>query len=502
MHSVLVLDPDSTVKESLCRQLTARGFAAKSAASAEDGLSIIKLHGTPSLGLVTNVELPGLLSGWDMARIVRDYNPHAAIGYLSQSAQRDWAMLGVPNSTIIGGGPGDYEIPDAFFTFCKTDDARRGADAELPQQWQKLNDIVGGEHSALYAHFQHTSNLIAVLEGADHRYTFANTAYLQLVERDVIGKTVIEAFPEVIGQGYVEILDRVFTTGEEFIGHRVEFEMERGNGTRRALLDLIYRPMHGNDGAITGILVEGTDLTASHAARDQISALQNELIHVARVNAMGLLASTLAHELNQPLTAISNFLSAAKMMSKSKHVDPKIVECVEGATASALRAGFIIRRLRNLTTKGPASRQDVTIESVVREAVSIACTGRFEAKVDCDFQAHGYVHVDPIQLQQVILNFLQNAFDAAGGAEVHIAISTVDAGANVECRVCDSGAGIPEAVLSRIFDSFVTTKAEGMGIGLSLSKTIIESHGGSIAARNNPDRGATLSFSLPRVPPP
>ncbi|MDV3458434.1 ATP-binding protein [Sphingomonas sp. HF-S4] len=459
----------------------------------------MKLRGTPSLGLITNVALPGILSGWDMARIVRDYNRHAAIGYLSGEGQRDWAMLGVPNSIVIGSGAIDYEIPDAFFSFCGKDEARRGADAPVAQQWQRLGEIVRGERSTLYAHFQHTSNLIAVLEGPDHRYTFANTAYLQLVERNVVGKTVIEAFPEVIGQGYVEILDRVFTTGEEFIGHRVEFDMARGDGTKRALLDLIYRPMHGNAGAITGILVEGTDLTASHAAQGRIDALQNDLIHVARVNAMGLLASTLAHELNQPLTAISNFLSAAKMMSHAKPVDPKILECVEGATTSALRAGFIIRRLRNLTVKGPASRQDVAIDSVVREAVAIACTGRFEAKVECDFQSRGLVHVDPIQLQQVILNFLQNAFDASDTSEAHIAISTADSDTNVECQVRDSGTGIPRDVLSRIFDSFVTTKTEGMGIGLSLSKTIIESHGGSIAARNNPDRGATLSFTLPRV---
>jgi signal transduction histidine kinase len=99
--------------------------------------------------------------------------------------------------------------------------------------------------------------------------------------------------------------------------------MKRGKSTKRALLDLIYRPMRGNDGAVAGILVEGADLTASHAAQDQITTLQNELIHVARVNAMGLLASTLAHELNQPLTAISNFLFAAKMMSQTKSIDPR-----------------------------------------------------------------------------------------------------------------------------------------------------------------------------------
>jgi hypothetical protein len=121
-------------------------------------------------------------------------------------------MLGVPDSIIIGGA-GEFEIPDAFFTFCKADDAQRGPDAELQQQWQKLDGIVRGERGTLNAHFQHTTNLIAVIEGADHRYTFANTAYLQLVERDVIGRTVIEAFPEVIGQGYVEILDRVSRRG-------------------------------------------------------------------------------------------------------------------------------------------------------------------------------------------------------------------------------------------------------------------------------------------------
>ncbi|WP_404339749.1 sensor histidine kinase [Sphingomonas sp. MMS12-HWE2-04] len=97
----------------------------------------------------------------------------------------------------------------------------------------------------------------------------------------------------------------------------------------------------------------------------------------------------------------------------------------------------------------------------------------------------------------MVLNFLQNALDASAGGEAQILVSTADIGSHVECRVRDSGSGIPPDVLGRIFDSFVTTKAEGMGIGLSLSKTIIESHGGTIAAFNNSERGATLSFSLP-----
>lgn len=499
MHSILVLDRDSTARESLRRQLAARGLAAHSAASAEEALPMLKAGDPPSIGLITNVELAGLISGWDMARIVREHNPHAVVGYLSMSGQRDWAILGVPGSIIISGISGEYEIPEVFFRACEADAPRRAATGESAQPWQKIDDLIRRERSALYAHFQHTPTLIAVLEGADHHFTFANDAYLQLVERDVVGKSVVEAFPEVIAQGYVEILDRVFTTGEEFIAHSIEFEMQRGDRTKRALLDLIYRPMHGADGTVTGIFVEGTDLTANHAAQAKIASLQNELIHVARVNAMGLLASTLAHELNQPLTAISNFLSAAKLIAQTKPVDPAVEECITGANASAIRAGMIIRNLKALTKKGPTVRQDIALETIANEAIAIACTGRFNINVETDFRAENMVHADPVQLQQVALNFIQNAFDASIGGETRICVATADCGSNVELSVRDSGAGIPAEMLDRIFDSFVTTKAEGMGIGLSLSKTIIESHGGMIAARNNPDRGATLSFALPRV---
>lgn len=138
MHAVLVLDPEPTVRDSICRQLLARGVIAKAASSAEDGIAVMKREGTPNLGLITNVALPGAMSGWDIARVVRDYNPNAAIGYLSTAGQRDWAILGVPDSIVIGINAGTYAVPDAFFSACQQDVTKRGVETELPPNGRSL----------------------------------------------------------------------------------------------------------------------------------------------------------------------------------------------------------------------------------------------------------------------------------------------------------------------------------------------------------------------------
>ncbi len=499
MTSVLVVDSDPVVLETTSHQLTLRGCVAYLAIDGEEAIDLILSSGLPLAGLVTNVDLPGRISGWKIARLVRELNPDASVCYLAASGHRDWAVHGVPNSTVIAMPASEQDIADAYFQLRDVANTAQH-DADETAETVRLTQIIRRERDALHAHFAYTPSFIAFLDGPDHCYTFANDAYLKLVEREVVGKTVVEVFPEVIAQGFVEILDRVYRSGEDFIAHGVEFNIDLPDGGAKSMyIDLAYRPIRDADQQVTGIFVEGSDLTERHMTQERINSLQNELIHIARVNAMGIFASTLAHELNQPLTSIHNFMAAAAMIAEKQALDPVIVECLQETRRSALRAGDIIRKLREMTSRRAVSREAIALEPALREAVSTARTGRPNAQVHFDLQSITPVRADLIQLQQVILNLVQNAFEAANDSPVELLISTADEGPFVRVRVRDRGAGIEPHIMPHLFESFSTTKSEGMGIGLSLCKTIIEAHGGVIEAANNGDGGATFSFTLPRA---
>ena len=497
MISVLIVDQDPFALETISHQLDIRGYRAVMVSKSGDAVDLIGRDGKSFAGLVINVDMDDGRSGWDVARSLREINPTAAIGYLSATSHRDWAINGVPDSVLIGAAGGDHDIPDNFFRLCG---AGQPGDVQAKSSSSRLADAIKREQDTLQEHFQRTPSFIAFLEGADHRYVFANQAYIRLVEREVVGLTVVEAFPEVVAQGFVDILDRVYSSGEDFVAHGVEFKISLGlTETKTTYIDLIYRPMHAADGRICGIFVEGEDLTARLATQERISELQNELIYVARINAMGVLASTLAHELNQPLASIQNFVAAAAMLAEKRALDPEFIDYLQGASKNALRAGDIIRRLRAMTVRRSLKREAVALEAALREAVATACTGRHDVRIGYDFRSTGLVRVDPVQLQQVMLNLIRNALESAGPHAPDLFISTVDEGAFVRSCVCDAGTGIDAALLPRIFDAFATSKPEGMGVGLSLCKTIIETHGGKLTARNNEDRGATFCFTLPKA---
>lgn len=498
MIPVVILDRNPVSRELTARQLTERGYSLFTAESTSAATELISGQGASLAGLITEVDHEHY-AGWDLARLAREVNADVAVGYLSAAGHSDWAFRGVPNSVMISTVVGEHDIPDTFFRQCEAN-AVTGHPAADETVEYRPTDAIHRELRALHEHFQRTTSFIAFLEGRDHRYTFANETYVKLVEREVVGRTVKEAFPEAMRQGFIDILDRVFKSGEEFIGHGLRFEIERDDGSiKRTLLDLVYRPIHDAHGHVCGIFVEGEDLTSTQATRAQIAALQNELIHVARVNAMGSFATTLAHELNQPLTSITNLMSAATLIAGRKSTDPEIVDCLNRASTSALRAAEIIRRLRAMTIRQPPRREIVAIDPALREAASTACTGRPDVTISFDFAATGRVLADPVQLQQVIFNLVRNAIEAANGNHADIHISTADNGAHIECCISDAGSGISEEMMPRLFESFATSKAEGMGVGLSLSKTIIEAHGGTLTARNNQDRGAAFCFTLPRA---
>ena len=248
-----------------------------------------------------------------------------------------------------------------------------------------------------------------------------------------------------------------------------------------------------------------TDLTEQHQAEAEIRRMQGELVHVSRLSAMGAMASTLAHELNQPLTALANYISGAKRIVERKEIgDADLAEALLAAEIGALRAGEIVRRLRELVSRGAVSVKVEHLPQLIEDAGVLAFVDEHvrgvSHRIALDPEAQ-YVHADRVQIQQVLINLIRNAVEALEGRVVReVVISTRAApGEMVEISIEDSGPGIDPADLDNLFSEFMTTKSGGMGIGLPISRTIVEAHGGKIWVGNRPEGGAMFRFTLPRV---
>lgn len=244
------------------------------------------------------------------------------------------------------------------------------------------------------------------------------------------------------------------------------------------------------------------DIDDRQVAASSLRQMQAELIHVSRLSAMGAMASTLAHELNQPLTAVTNYVRGGRRLLADLPDAAPIQDALDHADRNAVRAGDIIRRVRELVTKkGDIQRRPESLEALVREACSLAMIDAHSTGIDFRLELGTTpitVVVDRIQIQQVILNLLRNAVEAVAGSLVrHVVLSTVaKAGSVCEVVVRDSGPGVPSECAGRLFEPFNTSKADGTGIGLSISRTIIEAHGGVIWHRPARGGGAAFGFSL------
>ena len=243
------------------------------------------------------------------------------------------------------------------------------------------------------------------------------------------------------------------------------------------------------------------EMLARIDANDRINQMQAELIHVSRVSAMGTMASAIAHELNQPLTAVMNYVRGGRrMLARDGHAVAEVTAALDAAVESAHHAGEIIRRLRDLVRAGEVKRAAVDVRSLIEDSLAIgmidAGTRRITHSILLD-PAAATVIADPIQIQQVLINLIRNAVDAMpDGGELTIA-SRPCGDCMVELSVADRGAGIPPQILETLFTPFKTTKGQGMGIGLSISRAIVEANGGRIAGRNRAGGGAVFRFDLP-----
>lgn len=288
---------------------------------------------------------------------------------------------------------------------------------------------------------------------------------------------------------------RIIGTGRIVVGQRKDgstFPMELAVGEARV----------GGGRFFTGFV---RDLTERRAQERQLQELQAELVHVSRLTAMGEMASSLAHELNQPLSAIASYMKGSVTLLSAETPDlDKLRSALDRAGDQALRAGDIIKRLREFVAKGETEHSLEDPAKIMEEASALALVGVKDHDVRVDLRLTrdaGPVVVDKIQIQQVALNLIRNAVDAmveAPRRELAIEVRAEDED-TVRISVADTGPGLDPQIRERLFQPFMTTKANGMGVGLSICRTIIEAHGGRIWAEDNVTGGATFHFTLPRA---
>jgi two-component system, LuxR family, sensor kinase FixL len=322
---------------------------------------------------------------------------------------------------------------------------------------------------------------------------------------ETVGRNVKMLMPSPYRENHDGYLERYLRTGERrIIGIGRVVVGERKDGSTFPMELAVGEMKSSNRGFFTGFI---RDLTERQKTEARLQELQAELVHISRLTAMGEMASTLAHELNQPLSAIANYMKGSRrLLETSKDEAATTVrDAIDKAADQALRAGQIIRRLRDFVARGETERRVESINKLIEEASALALVGAKEQDVRVRYQLDPRIDLvlaDKVQIQQVLLNLMRNAIEAMEeSSRRELTVSTGPGeDATVTVAVADTGSGISAEVADQLFQPFVTTKAHGMGIGLSISRTIVEGHDGRIWVEPNSGGGTVFRFTLPRVP--
>ena len=345
-----------------------------------------------------------------------------------------------------------------------------------------------------------------VIDGSGIMQFFSSAAERQFgyTEHEAIGQNVNMLMPNPDRSRHDGYLARYRSTGERhIIGIGRIVTGQRKDGTTFPMHLSIGEMQSAGVPYFTGFV---RDLTEHQQTQARLQELQSELVHVSRLTAMGEMASALAHELNQPLSAISNYMNGSRRLIAASS-DPnrsKIENALDCAAEQAIRAGQIIRRLREFVARGESEKRVESLSKLIEEAGALGLAGAREQGVRLRFNLnprHDLVLVDRVQIQQVLVNLFRNALEAMAQSSQRelIASNTLVAGDMIEIEVSDTGSGFQDDVKQHLFQTFFTTKETGMGVGLSISRSIIEAHGGKMWAEAKASGGATFRFTVPAV---
>ncbi len=405
------------------------------------------------------------------------------------------------------------------------------------------------ERKSLKLMFEQAPGFIAMLSGPEHRFTMVNEAYRTLVAaRDVVGRTVAEALPEVVEQGFVGLLDRVYASGEPHIGRGAPVNLQHGpDGVLvERYLNFIYQPIVVGDGATTGIFIQGHDVTEQHETEKAIRAevserrraeealqvlnntleqrvhdevfarskVEEQLRQVQKMEAVGQLTGGIAHDFNNMLAVIMGGLDLLKRKLARGETD--VERFIEGAIDGAQRAATLTQRLLAFSRQQALSPEPLFINKLVAgmSELLIRTLGE-QVKVETVLAAGLWqVKADPAQLENAIINLAVNARDAMpdGGKltietlnafvdDAYAQEYAIEAGQYVLIAVADTGSGMAPEVIAKAFDPFFTTKGAGKGTGLGLSQVygFVRQSGGHVKIYSEPGVGTSVKIYLPRL---
>jgi len=372
------------------------------------------------------------------------------------------------------------------------------------ERFRGLAEELKGQEARLRSILMTVPDAMIVIDEGGRIQSFSQTAerLFGYAPEDVVGRNVSMLMPQPYRREHDGYLNRHLTTGERrVIGTGRIVVGERKDGSTFPMELQVGEVLLESRRQFTGFI---RDLTERRDSERRLQELQSELLHVARLTEMGQMASALAHELNQPLSAAANYLSGTVRCLERKDA----VTALEGARKAVeqvARTGEIIRRLRDFVRKGEAAQRVEHVAQVVEEASALALVGakgdgvRVEVRLGEEVQT---ALMDKIQIQQVLVNLIRNAIEAmANMPRRELTIATRrSADETVEISVIDTGPGVAPEIKEKLFQPFVTSKATGMGVGLSLCRSIVEAHGGRLWAEDSPAGGAAFRFTVPIAP--
>jgi two-component system sensor kinase FixL len=409
--------------------------------------------------------------------------------YVRRNGREIWVRVTV---SLVRDSSGE---PDFFIKVAQNIDAQKIAEQVLAAREAQLRTIVETVPVGL-----------VIAELPSGRIVGGNSYVEQLLRQPLLGSRDAGAWVSFHPDGSQVRADeyplaRMVSGAEE--NPSIDVNYRRGDGTF-SWTRITGRPVRNAAGEISGGVVALVDIDEERKARqraaEQLESLRSQLIHTSRVSAMGTMASTIAHEINQPLAALASCIRGTiKRLAKSgDSAAQESIVWLERGEQIALQAGETIQRLRAMLSRGEAKRERVAVARLIEDANGIAMVGARGVSYSQEVDPALLVEADPVQIQQVLINLVRNAVESmADGRGRRIDVTARRAGAFVEFAVRDNGPGIAPDMRENLFEPFQSSKASGMGVGLSICRTIVEAHQGRIWVAEGEGEGAAFCFTLP-----